>query len=264
MIRSLSTSGILLLSSLTVATAQEDMSFIDRFKSLDMTDWHTAEYDFNHPAFATDWRKSQVVGGSGMTLTLAPAPHDANRFIGGSIRRHGLSHYGRYEVVLKAARGAGLITGFFTYTGPYYGTRHDEIDIEFLGRNTRQLHAAWFVDGALTNRFIDLDFDAADAFNHYAFEWWPDRIVWYANGRKLFETTDQDGRLPSAPSRLFANIWAADPSIANWSGTVLKGTHAEAVIRCVAFSESGQHPTLGCPIPQNPSGEGMVSLPPPS
>ncbi len=264
MVRFLCPAGILLIGSLSVAMAQDDMSFIDHFKSRDMADWHMAEYDFDHPAFATDWRKSQVVSGTGLTLSLAPAPHDTERFIGGSVRRHDLSRYGLYEVVLKAARGAGLITGFFTYTGPYYGTRHDEIDIEFLGRNTRQLHAAWFVDGKLTNRFIDLDFDAADAFNHYAFAWRPDRITWYANGVKVFETFAKDGRLPSVPSRLFANIWAADPSITNWSGTAQKGAHAKAVIRCVAFSELGAPAATRCPIPQAVTADAAIPLPPPS
>ena len=39
--------------------------------------------------------------------------------------------YGRYEVVMTAAKGNGIISSFFTYTGPYFGDPHDEIDFEF-------------------------------------------------------------------------------------------------------------------------------------
>lgn len=196
--------------------AQGQEAFVDHFKSPD--GWHVAEYDFAHPHFDTDWRKAQAVFGDGLTLTLAPHKAGQNRFVGGSVRRETLSHYGRYEAVIQPARGDGLITGFFTYTGPHYGTRHDEIDIEFLGRDTTLMNVAWFVDGKITDHRVPLGFDAADRPRLYAFEWWPDRLRWFAEGELIFEHHARDGAIPQMPGMLFANLWAADKALVAWSG----------------------------------------------
>ena len=208
--------------------------FVDDFKAVG-SNWHVADYEFSHPMFDTDWSDSQVALDKGLLLTLSPQEGRANRFVGGSIRREEISHFGRYEVTMRAARGAGLVTGFFTYSGPHYGTRHDEIDIEFLGRDTTRLHAAWFVDGELTNRFIDLGFDAAEEFATYAFEWHPDRLRWFARDELIFEHLASDGAIPTVPGRLFINLWAADPSISGWAGLTSEGLAAQAHVRDVRF-----------------------------
>ena len=218
---------------LSANTAQADAVF-DRFSELDKSLWYVAEYDFSHPAFDTDWRASQVSAESGLNLSLAP--HDGlNRFKGASIRTHQALHFGTYRSRLRAGKGEGVVTGFFTYTGPHYGTRHDEIDIEILGRDPTKLHVAWFVDGELTNHFVPLGFDASECIHDYAFSWSEDQIRWYVNDKLVFETNSSDGPLPTVPSHLFANIWAADPSIAVWSGTIDPDTQTNAFFEEVSF-----------------------------
>ncbi len=201
--------------------AQADTAFSEDFSTFPNARWHIADYDFSHAHFDTDWRRAQVQplrASPGLWLHLSPKQGMQNRFDGASVRRTQKTGYGRYEAVLQAGRGEGVVTGFFTYSGPYYGTRHDEIDIEFLGRDTTKMHVAWFVDGTLTNKFIDLGFDAADAPRRYAFEWGPGWIRWYVEDRMIYETTSAQGPVPSVPGYLFANIWAADPSIKAWAG----------------------------------------------
>lgn len=214
--------------------AADSSAFADNFTGLGPA-WHVAEYDFDHPAFDTDWRREQVRIAQGLELNLAPHKAGTNRFVGASVRREVPSHFGRYEVVIQPAKGEGLVTGFFTYTGPHYGTRHDEIDIEFLGRDTTKMHVAWFVDGELTNEFIDLGFDAADRPRAYAFEWRAEGLRWFAEGRLIFEHRTEDGAIPAVPGRLYANLWAADPSIAEWSGRTSPGTRAQARVLSVRF-----------------------------
>lgn len=221
-----------ILATLGPCSAQ---GFEDAFHQVDPSAWYVANYDFNNPSFDTDWRPDQVIANDGLTLELKPQSGKANRFVGGSLRRHTPTRFGRYEVRLQAARGEGVVTGFFTYTGPHYGTRHDEIDIEFLGKNTRQMHVAWFVDGDLSNHFIDLGFDAAGCIHDYAFEWAPEGLKWFVNDQLVFEHQARNGAIPSVPSRLFANIWAADPSISIWSGTITPGISASARIERIRF-----------------------------
>ena len=228
-------SKVLALMLTTLGTTATADGFGDDFVELDRHRWHVAHYDFNHPSFDTDWRRSHATVDDGLTLELSP--HGGlNRFAGASIRTLNTHHFGRYETRLRAARGDGVITGFFTYTGPHYHTRHDEIDIEFLGKDTTRLHAAWFVDGHHTNQFIQLGFDAADCTHDYAFEWWPDKIIWFVNGQRVFERTTYDGQLPKVPGHLFANIWAADPSIAMWSGIAKPDTHTSAHVEAIRFT----------------------------
>lgn len=201
--------------------------------------WSVADYDFTHPAFDTDWRKSHVLFGEGeVSLRLMPHPEPqpgGNRFAGAAIRQRSPSGYGSYAATIKPARGPGLVTGFFTYSGPYFGTRHDEIDIEFLGKDTRYIHLAWFRDGKLTSRFVPLGFDAAERPRRYRFDWLPDQIRWYVDDKLIFKIEGGPEDLPSVPGRLYANLWAADPALAKWAGLAAPELRGEAVFRDLSF-----------------------------
>lgn len=208
--------------------------FVENFQTIG-EDWHIAQYRFTHPSFDTDWHTDRVQIADGLNLTLEPQAGANNRFVGGSLRRVTKTGFGRYEVELKAATGDGVVTGFFVYTGPYYGTRHDEIDIEFLGQNTHQVHLAWFVDGELRNKFIDLGFDASEQFRVYAFEWRPNSLRWFVDDTLIYQVNSQAAPIPTTPGHLFANIWAADPSISSWAGHAQATQSASSQIRHIAF-----------------------------
>ncbi|MEM1234720.1 MAG: family 16 glycosylhydrolase [Pseudomonadota bacterium] len=205
--------------------------FFETFDAWDDTAWHRADYRFAHPLFDTDWDADHAQVGDGLTLLLTPQ-EGANRFRGASVRREAPTHYGRYEAVLTAARGEGLITGFFLYTGPAYGTQHDEIDWEIFGQDTTTAQVAWWTDGLVTEHRINLGFDAADGPNRYAIEWQPGYLAWFVNGRKVFETTDN---VPATPQRLFANVWAVKPASAAWAGTAPDGLYASAKADGLSF-----------------------------
>ncbi len=227
--------------SLAMCTAAPVMSnqirgFSEHFLAAPTQGWHIANYRFSHPAFDTDWSHANLRFEHGLHLSLTPQTGAENRFVGASVRRDTRSHYGRYEAMLHPAKGAGIVTGFFTYTGPHYGTQHDEIDIEFLGQDTTRMQIAWFVDGVLHSRQIPLGFDAADRPRAYAFDWHPDRLRWYADGKLVFEVTEDDTPLPKEPGYLFANLWAADKSVQNWAGLALDGASATAYVGHMSFT----------------------------
>ncbi len=226
---------VIVSGSMALVSTSFANGFEDRFSAFNPQVWSVANYTFRHPYFDTDWGAKQVIVNAGLSLKLAPQRGRKNGYIGASIRRRKPTGFGRYTVIIKPARGAGVITGFFTYTGPHYGTRHDEIDIEFLGKNTRQIHIATFVDGKRWNRFIDLGFDASDRPRSYSFEWGRNSVRWYVEGKMIYQRQEKDGAIPSVPSMLFANIWAADPSIKIWSGVTVKNTRATAKILRMGF-----------------------------
>lgn len=229
--------GLVMANAMGSAVIADPINgFSERFNQAPLQGWQVAHYAFSHPAFDTDWSRDNLRLDHGLHLTLTPQTAAKNRFLGASIRRKTRTHYGRYEAVLHPAKGAGIVTGFFTYTGPHYGTRHDEIDIEFLGQDTTKVQVAWFVDGQLTAHKIPLGFDAADRPRRYAFEWHPDRIRWFVEDHIIFEVTDQQARLPKEPGFLFANLWAVDKTVQSWAGLTPDGTTAQAFIGQMQFA----------------------------
>lgn len=164
----------------------------------------------NGDMFNATWRASQVnFGGGRMRLTLDWDSHGSNPpYQSGEYRTHGFYHYGLYEVRMRAARGDGVVSSFFTYTGPSDDQPWDEIDIEFLGKNTTQMQTNYYTNGVGGKEvMIDLGFDAADSFNNYAFEWLPDRINWYVNGQLVHTENGSKGPIPSHESKIMVNLW---------------------------------------------------------
>jgi beta-glucanase (GH16 family) len=123
--------------------------------------------------------------------------------------------HGCFEAEIKAARGTGLVTGFFLYRA----SPRQEIDIELLGDTRSMLVNVFFNpgdDGAAIGFGyrgspwrIDLDFDATLTFHLYAIEWRPGRIAWSVDGKIVHERVGWDPTpLPHLPLRLHANLWA--------------------------------------------------------
>jgi GR25 family glycosyltransferase involved in LPS biosynthesis len=124
--------------------------------------------------------------------------------------------YGRFEAEIRAARGSGLVTGFFLYRD----APRQEIDIELPGSEPRTMLANVYFnpgdDGAAiafgyrgAPWQIDLDFDATEDFHTYAIDWRPGLITWSVDGKIVHERAGWDPTpLPHLPMRLHANLWA--------------------------------------------------------
>src|SRR3546814_9511642 len=83
-----------------------------------------------------------------MTITLTNTGASGRRFASGEYQSRRFFGYGRFEARLKAIAAPGIVTGFFTYTGPSFdGDPHDEIDFEFLGKSPRQVQVNYYTAG---------------------------------------------------------------------------------------------------------------------
>jgi len=208
----------------------------------DAEDWFVSDFAIERESFRTRWSRQAVrIIDDALVLPLLPAPEDdAKDFIGSEVQRRPRTHYGRYEVVMTAARGEGVISSFFTYTGPFFGDPHDEIDFEFLGRDTTKVWLNRFVDGeSLPGRWIDLGFDAAEGPHLYAFEWSPEEIVWFVEGRELLRISADETAIPSRPSKLYINIWAGNEGQRGWSGMAPDDQTAQARYYCMSYRPLG-------------------------
>lgn len=221
--------------------------------------WWIAEYD--HPAgwFHTAWRKTSVaVDPTGLKMHLTRTSDEnlveasaketdeenseddkaktSKSFTSGQVQRVGWYGYGRYEVIMQPSAGDGLVSAFYVYTGAHFGDTHEEIDIEFLGRNTNKIHLNRFRDGNSMAKpvWADLDYDASETPRLYAFEWSKDSIVWYAGDKEVFRLTGEE-EIPKPPAKIYLDLWAVGPGQAAWAGSTEDIVAAEALFQCVSY-----------------------------
>ena len=129
-------------------------------------------------------------------------------YTGGEWRSKDRFGYGLYQVRMKAIKNTGVVTSFFTYTGPTDGTKWDEIDIEFLGKDTTKVQFNYFTNGRGQKdehvHLHNLGFDASQGFHTYGFDWQADHITWYVAGKAVHTVTEN---LPSTPGKIMMNVW---------------------------------------------------------
>lgn len=226
------------------ALAAPEGAFLSRFNAAERLGegWQVSHFTIRSNGFRTAWVRD-AVGWSddALSLSLVPAPEEAETaFHGAEVQRKRRTHFGRYEVEMQAARGEGIISSFFTYTGPFYGDRQDEIDFEFLGRDTTKVWVTRFAKGEpLPGQWIDLGFDAAEDVHLYAFEWTPDGITWFVDGQEIFRVAAEETAIPDIPGRIMFNIWGGGPAQAEWSGVAPEEAEARALYRCISYRPPG-------------------------
>lgn len=160
----------------------------------------------NGSMFNCTWRKSNgsIFDGS-MKLTIDKDLLDKPPYSGAEFRSRDFYGYGMYEVVMKPIKNDGVVSSFFTYTGPSDNNPWDEIDIEFLGKDTTKVQFNYFTDSKGNHEFLyDLGFDASEEFHTYGFDWQADSITWYVDGEAVYTATEN---IPSNPGKIMMNVW---------------------------------------------------------
>lgn len=210
--------------------------FVDRFERLDRSLWSVSDGWTNGPYMVNDWRREQVVVNQGALIALERKGEAARGFSSGEIQSQKVFGHGYYEVTMQAASGSGVVSGFFTYTGPYFKKPWNEIDVEILGKNTRRAQVTYFYDGATKAHTVDLGFDAAVALHHYAFDWQPGFIRWYIDGQLVHEAEGAQLPIPDQTQKIMLHLWGTDTS-PDWAGGFdPKAVPALMRIGCVAYS----------------------------
>jgi len=190
--------------------------FSDGFDYVDSGRWERADGWSNGGMFDCTWRSSNVGAWNG-TINLS-----IQRDWGGSLPYSGAEYrtrdkfgYGLYQVHMKPAKNTGIVSSFFTYTGPSDGTPWDEIDIEFLGKDTTKVQFNYYTNGVGNHEYLyNLGFDAAYSYHTYAFNWQPWYIAWLVDGREVYRAYNN---IPSNPGKIMMNIWPGK-GVDNWLG----------------------------------------------
>nr|AAZ17396.1 glucanase-xylanase fusion protein gx-56 [synthetic construct] len=197
-------------------SAQTGGSFFEPFNSYNSGLWQKADGYSNGDMFNCTWRANNVSMTSSGEMRLALTSPSYNKFDCGENRSVQTYGYGLYEVRMKPAKNTGIVSSFFTYTGPTEGTPWDEIDIEFLGKDTTKVQFNYYTNGAGNHeKLADLGFDAANAYHTYAFDWQPNSIKWYVDGQLKHTATTQ---IPAAPGKIMMNLWNGT-GVDDWLGS---------------------------------------------
>lgn len=162
----------------------------------------------NGSMFNVTWRKANVTfenGNMQLIIDKDATPKDNIPYSGGEFRSKDFYGYGKYEVSMKAAKNDGIVSSFFTYTGPSDNNPWDEIDIEFLGKDTTKVQFNYFTSSRGNHEYIyDLGFDASEEFHTYGFEWYEDKIIWYVDGEAVHTANTN---IPSTKGKIMMNAW---------------------------------------------------------
>ena len=126
-------------------------------------------------------------------------------YTAGEYRTKNYYGYGLFQVNMKPIKNPGVVSSFFTYTGPSDGTKWDEIDIEFLGKDTTKVQFNYYTSGQGNHEYLyNLGFDASQSFHTYGFDWRPGSITWYVDGKAVYTATRD---IPTTPGKIMMNAW---------------------------------------------------------
>lgn len=123
--------------------------------------------------------------------------------------------YGKFSAEIRPSNVSGLITGLFLHRN----SPRQEIDIEFLGKDTTKMLINVFynpgIDGTKleygyrgTPIIIELGFDAAESFHTYEIEWCAHVIHWRVDGCTVYKRTLWNPTpIPNLPMEFNVNLW---------------------------------------------------------
>ena len=210
--------------------------------------WYVSNHDLPDGHWASDFRASNVNAyPTGLNIKMSrERPSDGTwPWSGGEIQYRPRVSYGEYHTIMKAAPGAGLVTGFFTYIGAFYEQPHDEIDIEFVVKSPHEVQLNAFTDGTSMGMVpYPVDFDTTKNYALYSFTWRPDSISWYINGDLIYTVTSADFPIPQTPGILIGNLFKGREQ--SWVGRPDFDAGATAIFRCMSYRPLNDTTTKTC------------------
>ena len=118
--------------------------------------------------------------------------------------------YGSYRASIKTTNIAGAVVGWFVYRG----SPLNEIDVEFLTENITQVHyTLHHVQTNVDYKAYKISFDPSAAFHEYRFDWYPDSVRYFIDGKFTYTLKNQ---VPNMACRIMLNHWSGN--IAGWGG----------------------------------------------
>lgn len=143
-----------------------------------------------------------------------------------TIRSNFYLFFGRLEYHVQAGPGQGVISSVVLQSDDL-----DEIDWEWVGKNTNQVQTNYFSKGQTINgsaAYFTIDGDTTTSYHNYTTVWTQESLEWWCDGTRLrvLEYASNTTAYPQTPMTVKIGIWpGGDPSgtpgrIA-WAGGVI-------------------------------------------
>ncbi len=156
----------------------------------------------NSGNFLSYWSRKSLSINNGMAEMSIHDDEDGKNY-GAEIRTRQGFLYGYFGGRMKPFKKSGTVQSIFTYNGGRYAW--DEIDIEFLGKDTTKVQFNYYHNGQGGHEYLyELGFDAAEDFHDYGFLWEENRITWYVDSFPVYRV---DASLPQW-GFFYCNVWA--------------------------------------------------------
>ncbi|KAI0556605.1 1,3-beta-glucanase [Gracilaria domingensis] len=191
--------------------------------------WKVSDGYANGVPFNCWWSKTAAAidGKNGeLKLTLSKQHNHGKPYKSGQLMSHNWHGYGCYEVRMRPVAQPGVITTFFSYTGPWDAApgkskAHNEIDVEFVWKNGKlTLQANYFTNGQGGNEhLLPINFNPAASMNNYGFKWTSNSIMWFVNGKMVYKTSKNIPKAHQAPHKIMMSLWPVSWQAAQWGGT---------------------------------------------
>lgn len=171
-----------------------------------------SNYYGNGNMFRSIWSNECVRYDSGIDYLGIVDKNNVN--YGAELRTNQGYLYGYFGARMKTFKHSGTVQSIFTYNG---GPNRvwDEIDIEFLGKDTTHVQFNYYHEGIGGHEYwYDLGFDSNEDFHDYGFKWEQNRITWYVDFKAVYSVEVS----LSQWGNFFINVWVGQPSIEKWVG----------------------------------------------
>ncbi|MFT3731419.1 MAG: family 16 glycosylhydrolase [Hyphomicrobium sp.] len=243
--------GISCLTANARADEQTGKSFVERFDRLSRSFWYVADGWANGDWQACTFSDNNVAIADGaLSVELKAQKLKDRDYSCASVQSTQVFGYGTYEARMQSAAASGTVSAFFAYAGgPPLNQPGDEIDFEVLGRDTNKVQLNYFVDAKPQGpQLVDVGSDSSKGMNDYAFEWAPNALRWYINGKLVREVIKSDNMpFPTHKMRIFLMIWNS-MTLTDWLGPFKAQSETLAArFAWVAFTKAGE----SCQFPES-------------
>ena len=168
----------------------------------------------NGNMFLSYWDRSNVTLNEGVAGLSLYDTNDKN--YGSEVKTYQGYLYGYFSTRMKTFKKEGTVQSFFTYNGGW--NRWDEIDIEFLGKDTTKAQFNYYENGVGGHEYLyDLGFDSSLDFHEYGFKWEEDKITWFVDNKPVHAMSAHLIQW----GNIYANVWAGN-NVDGWLGKYTK------------------------------------------
>lgn len=146
---------------------------------------------------------------------------EAKPYKGAEVFTQSQYQFGRIEVRMRAARGGGILSTFFTYKpgSEGAGVAWEEIDVEIFGKSNASAFQSNILVGnprVGSEQVHQAAASLADGYHTYTIEWTPTSVVWKVDGVESRRTTGGQANQLTSKHNFRFNLWASD--VSSWAG----------------------------------------------